>query len=83
MSQQRRAIVELVLAVVAAAGSVFTWLAAQWTVAVAPILAGEPPTTSVVFSPPRVFLALLLAMIAGILAVVGIARLRRAKSASP
>jgi multisubunit Na+/H+ antiporter MnhB subunit len=78
----RRAIIELVLAVAAAAGSVFTWLAAHWTVTLGPILAGEPSMTSVVYSPPRVLLALLLAAIAGILAVVGIARLRRFRSVS-
>jgi hypothetical protein len=77
VSRQRRAIIELVLAVAAAAGSVCSWLAAQWTVTVAPVLAGEPQTTSVVYSPPMVLVALLLATIAGILAVVGIARLRR------
>ena len=78
MSQKRRAAVELVLAVVAAAGSVWSWLAAQSTVTVAPVLEGEPQTTSVAYSPPMLVLTLLLATVAGVLAVVGIARLRRA-----
>ena len=82
MSQKRRAAVELVLAVVAAAGSVWSWLAAQSLVTVAPVLEGEPQTTSVVYSPPMLVLMLLLATVAGVLAVVGIARLRRVKSAS-
>ncbi|MGH3674297.1 MAG: hypothetical protein ACRDU5_00885 [Mycobacterium sp.] len=81
MSQNRRAIIELVLAVAAAAGSAWSWLAAQWTVTVAPILAGEPQMTSVAYSPPMVLLALLLATIAGVLAVLGIARLRRGQPA--
>jgi hypothetical protein len=79
MSQKRRAAVELVLAVVAAAGSVWSWLAAQSIVMVAPVLEGEPQTTSVVYSPPMLVLMLLLASVAGILAVVGLARLRRVR----
>ena len=82
MSQKRRVTIELVLAVVAAAGSVGSWLAAQSTVTVAPVLAGEPQTTSVAYSPPMLVLMLLLATIAGVLAVDGIARLRRVRSAS-
>ena len=81
MSQKRCVAVELVLAVVAAAGSVGSWLAAQSTVKVAPVLTGEPQTTSVAYSPPMLVLMLLLATIAGVLAVDGIARLRRVKSA--
>jgi hypothetical protein len=77
VSYKRRALIELLLAVAAAAGSVWSWLASQWPVTVAPILAGEPQTTSVTYSPPLVFLTLLLATIAGVLAVLGIARLRR------
>ena len=72
-----RARIELLMAVVAAAGCVVSWLAASSTVAVAPVLDGEPQTTSVVYSPPLLVLSLLLATIAGVLAVVGIARLRR------
>ena len=79
MSQKRRAAVELMLAVLAAAGSVWTWLAAQSLVTVAPVLEGEPQTTSVVYSPPMLVLMLLLATVAGVLAVVGGARLRRVR----
>jgi NO-binding membrane sensor protein with MHYT domain len=46
-------------------------------VAVAPVLDGQPPTTSVVYSPPTVVLSLLLATLAGVLAVLAVARLRR------
>ena len=76
-----RARVELVLAVVAAAGCVLSWLAARSTVEVAPVLDGEPLTTSVVYSPPLLVLSLFCATVAGVLAVLGIARLRRANPA--
>jgi hypothetical protein len=73
-----RAIVELVLAVAAAAGSAVSWLASVETVDVPPIIDGEPMTTSSVYSPPLLTLALLLATVAGVLVVLGVARLRRA-----
>jgi len=77
MTAARRATVELLLALAAAAGCVLSWLAARYTVVVAPVLDGEPKTTSVVYSPPLLVLALLLATVAGVLAVIGVARLRR------
>jgi hypothetical protein len=46
-------------------------------VVVAPVLEGEPQTTSVVYSPPLLGLSLFLATVAGVFAVLGIARLRR------
>jgi NO-binding membrane sensor protein with MHYT domain len=73
----RVAKLELVLAVVAAVGCVLSWLGAGSTVVVAPVLDGEPKTTSVVYSPPLLVLSLILATVAGVLAVVAIARLRR------
>lgn len=72
-----RGIVELVLALVAAVGSVLSWIASMSTVQVPPILEGEPLTTSLVYSPPLLTLSLLLATVAGVLAVVGVTRLRR------
>jgi hypothetical protein len=75
-----RARLELVAAVVAAVGCVLSWLAASSTVVVAPVLEGEPQTMSVVYSPPLVVLSLLLATLAGVLAVLGVSRMRhRAK----
>jgi len=74
-----RARIELSLAVVAAIGCVLCWLAASSTVVVAPVLDGEPQTTSVVYNAPLLVLSLLLATVAGVLAVLGIARLRSAK----
>jgi hypothetical protein len=76
-----RARIELVLAVVAAAGCVLSWLAARSTVAVAPVLDGQPMTTSVVYSPPLLMASLFLATVAGVLAVLGVARWRRTKPA--
>jgi hypothetical protein len=72
-----RAVIELVVAACAAAGCVLTWLAARSTVDVAPILPGEPSTTSVIHSAPLLVLSLLLATVAGVLTVLAIARLRR------
>ncbi|MDT5210577.1 MAG: hypothetical protein QOF67_2992 [Mycobacterium sp.] len=77
-----RARIELVLAVVALAGCVLTWLAASSTVEVAPVLDGEPATTSVVYSPPLLVASLFLATVAGVLAVLAVAGLRRARPAS-
>jgi hypothetical protein len=77
MSQRRRVTLELTLAVLAAAGAVWSWFGAQSAVTVAPVLPDEPETTSVAYSPPMLVLMLLLATVAGVLAVDGIARLRR------
>ena len=79
MTARRRAILELLLAIVAAAGCVLSWLAAQSTVAVAPVIEGEPMTTSVIYSAPLVVVSLILATVAGVLAVLGFAGLRRAE----
>jgi hypothetical protein len=77
MTARRRAILELLLAIVAAAGCVLSWLGAQSTVAVAPVIEGEPMTTSVIYSAPLLVLSLVLATVAGVLAVLGFASLRR------
>jgi cation transporter-like permease len=72
-----RARVEVVLAVIAAVGCVLSWLAASSTVVVAPVLEGEPQTSSVQYSSPLLVLSLFLATAAGVLLVVAVARLRR------
>ena len=77
LSRHRRAVLELALAVAAAVGCVVSWLESRSTVVVAPIASGEPTTTSVVFYAPLLVLALILATVAGVLAVVGLSRLRR------
>ena len=81
MKGPRGAVIELVLALAAAIGAVLSWLAAVTTVEVPPIIEGEPLTTSLVYSPPLLTLSLLLATVAGVLAVLGVARLRRASRA--
>ena len=69
----------LVAAVLAAVGSVVSWLAASSIADVAPVIPGEPVKTSVLYDPSFITLSLLLAALAGVLAVVGTARWRRAK----
>lgn len=80
---RRRAVIELTLAVPAAVGCVLSWLSASRQVVVAPLLEGQPSTMSVVYDTPMLTLSLLLATIAGVLAVLGIAHLRRTLSPSP
>jgi hypothetical protein len=72
------AVVELALACAAAVGCAISWLGVRSTVPVAPVAEGQPVTTSVVYDPSLLLLTLLLATLAGILAVVGAARLLRA-----
>jgi hypothetical protein len=72
-----RSWIQLLVALVAAIGCVLSWLAASSTVVVAPVLEGEPQTTSAVYSPPLLGLSLLLATVAGVLTVLGIATLRQ------
>ncbi|OBF28671.1 hypothetical protein [Mycobacterium sp. ACS4331] len=80
MTPRRRGRLELLAAAVAAVGCVLSWFAARSTVQVAPVLEGEPSTTSVAFYGPLLLLALVAATVAGILAVLGTARLRRARA---
>jgi hypothetical protein len=77
MTARRRAVAELVLAAAAAAGCVLSWVRSRSTVEVAPIAHGEPSTTSVAYYAPLLVLALSLATAAGVLLVLGVARLRR------
>ncbi|MBP2454321.1 hypothetical protein [Mycolicibacterium lutetiense] len=72
-----RAVLEFVVAAVAAVGCVLSWGAAATTIEVAPVLEGEPMTTAVSYSAPLLVLALVLAGLAGVLIVLGVARLRR------
>ena len=75
MRSWRGAALELLLALAAGVGCVLSWLAASTTVAVPPVLEGEPMTTSVMYSPPFLTLSLLLATVAGVLVVIAVARL--------
>jgi hypothetical protein len=73
--------VQLVLAALALAGAVFSWLQVRSFVEVAPIADGQPATTSVVYSPPMMLLTMLLATVAGVLIVLGVAGLIRGRRA--
>lgn len=82
MKERIRAVIELLLAAAAVIGSAASWSAVRSTVAVAPVLKDQPVTTSVAYDPSMLLVTLLLAALAGMLAVVGVARLRRAGRAS-
>lgn len=75
-----RASAELIVACAAFAGAGLSWSHARHTLGVAPVADGQPATTQMVFDPQLLLLTLLLATIAGVLAVLGAARLRRAAS---
>lgn len=72
--------VQLVLAVGALAGAVVCWLNVKSLVDVPPVTEGQPATVSVVYDPPLMVLAWLLATTAGVLAVLGVAGVRRRRS---
>jgi NO-binding membrane sensor protein with MHYT domain len=74
-----RALLELGLAIAALAGAGVSWSHARHTVGVAPIADGQPSTASLVYDPQLLLLTMLLAMLAGVLIVVGVARLRRSR----
>jgi cell division protein FtsX len=75
-----RALVELALAGAALAGAGVTWVHARHTVRVAPVADGQPFTTSLVYNPQLLLLTMVLVTTAGVLAVVGIARLLRQRA---
>lgn len=77
MTARLPAVVALILACAAAVGCAISWSGVRSTVTVAPVADGQPATTSVIYDPPLLLLTLLLAAVAGILAVIGAARLRR------
>lgn len=83
MSGRTLAFVQLVIAGVALAGSVLSWLAARSTEQVPPMLEGEPTLSSTVYSPSLVLLALILAGVAGVAVVAGVTRLLRFRRAVP
>lgn len=83
-----RHFVQLVLAALTLIGAVLTWFQVRTIVDVAPVADGQPATTSVDYSPPMMFLTMLLVTAAGVLLVLGIggllrARRQRARSGSP
>jgi NO-binding membrane sensor protein with MHYT domain len=78
-----RALVDLILACAALVGAGVSWSHARHTVSIAPIADGQPLTTSLVYDPQLLLLTLVLVTTAGVLAVVGLARLRRERGARP
>ncbi|APE16841.1 hypothetical protein [Mycolicibacterium pallens] len=76
-----RHLIQLIVAALAVAGAVVTGLAARSVVVVAPIADGQPSTTSAAFDPPLMLLTWLLITAAGVLAVLGVAGLVRARRA--
>jgi hypothetical protein len=78
-----RALVELGLACAALVGGGVSWVHARHTVRVAPIADGQPFTTSLVYDRQLLVLTLVLVTTAGVLAVVGIARLLRERGSTP
>jgi hypothetical protein len=76
-----RAYLELILACAALVGAGVSWVHARHTVSVPPIADGQPITTSLVYNPQLLLLTLVLVTTAGVLAVVGIARLLRTRDA--
>ncbi|MBY0442468.1 MAG: hypothetical protein K2Q25_10095 [Mycobacteriaceae bacterium] len=79
MTGRFRAAGELGLSCIAVIGCVLSWLQARTVVVVAPIAAGQPETLSAVYDPQLLLLSLVLAMTAGVLMVLGAARLWRAR----
>ena len=63
-----RARLQLVLAVVAAAACGWSWVSARSSALVAPVADGQPATTSILYDPALISLALVLAAVAGVLA---------------
>ena len=80
MIARYRASIEVGLACAALVGAGVSWSQSHHTVTVAPIADGQPSTTSLVYDPQLLLLALLLLTTAGVLAVVGTARLLRTRS---
>ena len=74
-----RHLVQLVLAGLAIVGAVLSWLRSTRVVDVAPVADGQPATTSVVYDAPMMLLTLGLATTAGVLLVLGVAGLVRAR----
>ncbi len=79
MITRYRALVELALACAALGGAGVSWLHARRPVRVAPVADGQPFTSSLVFDPQQLLLTMVLITTAGVLAVVGISRLRRSR----
>jgi hypothetical protein len=76
MTSRTFALVQLTIAGLALVGCVVSWLFSTTSEVVAPVTAGEPSKTSTVYDPSMILLALVLAAVATVAAVAGVARLR-------
>ena len=74
-----RHVVQLVLASIAAVGAAVVWSQVRSWVDVPPLTDGQPATVSVVYDPPLMMLAWLLATLAGVLVVLAVSGLRRVR----
>ena len=77
MRVRSRHLLQLILAAAALAGAALCWSQVKAMVDVAPVTDGQPATVSAVYDPPMMILSMLLATAAGVLAVLGVAGLRR------
>lgn len=77
MKSKTIAAVELLLALIALAGCVWSWRAAASPATIEPVVAGEPVKASVSYDPSLLSLSLVLATVAGVLLVIGVGRWRR------
>ena len=78
MRSAGRRVLQLLLAFAAAAAAALCWSQVMSMVEVAPVTEGQPATASAVYDPPMMLLTLLLVTTAGVLAVLGLAGMRRA-----
>ena len=76
-----RHLIQLILAALALAGGVMTGMQARGVVFVSPVADGQPSTTSVTFDPPLMMLTWGLVTASGVLTVLGVAGLVRARRA--
>ena len=74
-----RHVVQLLLASIAAVGAAVVWSQVRSWADVPPIIDGQPATVSVVYDPPQMMLAWLLATLAGVLVVLAVSGLRRVR----
>jgi hypothetical protein len=76
-------IVQLLLAGAAIVAAALCWLQVTSLVDVPPVREGEPATVSVVYDPPLMMLSWVLVTGGGVLAVLGMAGLRRNRKRAP
>jgi len=82
MGSPVRYVAQLLVALAATVGAALCWAQVRSLVDIAPVTEGQPRTISVVYDPPMMVLALVLATTAGVLTILGVAGLRRRVSRS-